>query len=217
MHVIGLLNSKGGVGKTTLAAALAVRAAKDSRRVCLVDLDPQESTLGWWRRRGDPDNPNLFRGASRASEAIEALELDGWDWVFLDGPPGSLEVSEDAAAQCTLVVIPVRASGLDIDASREIVGLCEDAGTAFVVVINAVKGGARDRLAEAARGILANYSLPVAEEAITQRNAYITAAMAGQTGAEKDAAAAAEIDALWKEIKAAALKAAREQKRGAAA
>ena len=43
MYVIAVVNTKGGVGKTTLASALAVRAAKDSPRVAMVDLDPQRS------------------------------------------------------------------------------------------------------------------------------------------------------------------------------
>src|SRR5271168_4582939 len=109
MYVIGFLNSTGGVGKSTLCAAVAVRAAQESRRVCIVDLDPQESVADWWRRRGQPANPTLFKGADRASDAVEALALDGWDWVFLDGPPGSLILTDDAIKVSNFVVIPMRA------------------------------------------------------------------------------------------------------------
>lgn len=41
MRVIAVVSSKGGVGKTTLASALAVRAARENKRVAMVDLDPQ--------------------------------------------------------------------------------------------------------------------------------------------------------------------------------
>ena len=54
MRVVVLAAVKGGVGKTTLASCLAVRAAEESKRVALVDLDPQESLVGWWERRGLP-------------------------------------------------------------------------------------------------------------------------------------------------------------------
>lgn len=216
MFVIGFLNSKGGVGKSTLAAAVAVRAAQDSGRVCLVDLDPQKSVADWWRRRGSPDNPVLFRGEDRASDAVEALKLDGWDWVFLDGPPGSLSVTEDAIAVSTFVVIPVRASGLDLDASREAVGLCQEAGVPFVVVMNAVSGRSKDTLLNGARATLFNYGIPIASTAIGQRNAFVTAMMTGKTGAEKDTAAADEIDALWKEIKEATIKVKARAKEGVA-
>jgi cellulose biosynthesis protein BcsQ len=40
LHVVTLANTKGGVGKTTIASGLAVRAAEDSKRVALLDLDP---------------------------------------------------------------------------------------------------------------------------------------------------------------------------------
>ena len=38
---VSLINMKGGVGKTTLAAQLAHAAANDNLRTLAVDLDPQ--------------------------------------------------------------------------------------------------------------------------------------------------------------------------------
>ena len=66
MKVIAVVNSKGGTGKTTLASALSVRAAKESKRVAMVDLDPQRSLVAWWQRRGKSDNPTIFEGAETA-------------------------------------------------------------------------------------------------------------------------------------------------------
>ena len=75
MHVIAVVNTKGGVGKTTLAAALAVRAAQESKRVAMVDMDPQKSLVEWWARRGRSENPTIFEGADTARDAVEALSL----------------------------------------------------------------------------------------------------------------------------------------------
>ncbi len=77
MYIIAVVNTKGGVGKTTIASALAVRAAKDSPRVAMVDLDPQRSLVEWWDRRGAVDNPTVFEGAASPADAVEALALDG--------------------------------------------------------------------------------------------------------------------------------------------
>ena len=74
MLKIGICNTKGGVGKSTIAASLAVRAAKDSPRVALVDLDPGEGLTKWWRRRGSPENPSVLVGAESASDAVEFRE-----------------------------------------------------------------------------------------------------------------------------------------------
>ena len=55
--VILIAASKGGPGKTTLAAALAAYAVSLGENVILVDADPQLSLGMWHERRGWPTNP----------------------------------------------------------------------------------------------------------------------------------------------------------------
>jgi chromosome partitioning protein len=214
MLVIGVLNSKGGVGKSTLTAAFAVRAARDSS-VCVVDLDSQGSYSDWYTRRGSPDNPALLTGEDRASEAIEALRLTSpYEIVLLDGPPGSLIVTEDAIRVCDLVVVPMRASGLDLVASQDCVTLCRQSGTAFLCVLNDVSARDAKSLGENARNTLLSFKVPLAKTIVAHRAQHVNAMTTGKTGPEKDKAAAAEIDALWLEVKRAAMAAAK--KKGAA-
>ena len=95
MLTIAVTNTKGGVGKTTLAATLAVRAAADKfrggapYRVALVDLDPMRGLVAWWLRRGKTENPTIFEGAETAADAVERLEMAGWDICIMDLPPHS--------------------------------------------------------------------------------------------------------------------------------
>lgn len=208
MVVIGVLNTKGGAGKTTVATCLAARAAQEAK-VAVCDLDPQSSYSEWYKRRGSPDNPALLTGAERASDAVEALKLTSpYDFIFLDGPPGSLLVTEDAIQSSTLVIIPMRASGLDLAASQDCIQICQDLDVPFIVVIND-KGQHDGKLVEQAEAVLKSWKVPVAKTIIGHRVAYVNAITTGRTGAEKDKKAAEEIDELWLEIKAAVRKAAK--------
>jgi chromosome partitioning protein len=210
MQVIGVLNGKGGVGKTTLTACLGVRAAEDpGAQVAVVDLDPSNSYAEWYVRRGSPDNPDLFRGADHASDAVEALRLTSpYNYVFIDGPPNSVLLTEDAIRVSTLVLIPIRPSGLDIGSSRDTIQLCQDYGARHLVVINE-KGQHDGKLVDEARALLRSWKVPVADTVVAHRLQFINAMTTGKTGPERDPKAAAEIDAIWAEVKAALRKRAR--------
>ena len=207
MHVVAVVNSKGGVGKTTIASALAVRAARESPRVAMVDLDPQRSLVEWWRRRGKTQNPTIFDGVDTAAEAVERLSQTGWDWVIVDSPPAFLRVIEEVIAAADLAVIPIRASILDLLATQDAVVLAQKVGTPFLCVLNDVNS--RDKLADEARSTLFTAGMPIADTNISHRVSHVAAMTAGKSAAEvnggKDKAAAAEIDALWLEVKAAVL------------
>ena len=49
--IITVGNTKGGVGKTTIAVNLAVEAAKDGKNVLLIDTDPQGSSTAFRSER----------------------------------------------------------------------------------------------------------------------------------------------------------------------
>ena len=204
MHTVSVVSLKGGVGKSTLAAALAVRASRDSERVAMVDLDPQGSLIAWWKRRGKVKNPHIFGNASGAGDAVESLQQTGWDWVFIDCPPAFIATIEDAIAHADLVLIPLRPGSLDLLGSEEAVAAAQEAGTPFLCVLNDVDprwAGAVD-----ARAYLEASGIPVAKTIVAHRAAFFTAMASGQTGPEvekKGGMAAEEIDGLFAEIKAA--------------
>jgi chromosome partitioning protein len=212
MRVVAVVSSKGGVGKTTLASALAVRAARESERVAMVDLDPQRSLAAWWKRRGRSNNPRIFAGAESASEAVEALELDGWDWVFIDTPPAFIPTIQDAIEHADVALIPVRASALDLIASEDAVIMAREASTEHLCVINHAEPRWKTTLT--ARDYLNAADVPVAKTIVSHRAAYLAALTSGKTGPEfekpakglKTSAAENEISDLWNEVKTAARK-----------
>lgn len=71
MPVISLANQKGGVGKTTTAAALAQGLTEHNKRILLIDWDPQASltiSLGFAPDTLELTGYNTLRGAIRGEE-----------------------------------------------------------------------------------------------------------------------------------------------------
>lgn len=203
-QVIAVCATKGGVGKTTIAGALAVCAVADDARVALVDAEPQQSLGLWWERRGEPDNPKLLTAKSEGdlTRIVGRLRAGEDDWVIIDTPPAMVERIEAAVGVADLILIPVRASIFDVEAISPVVELCKDYGKPYVFVIS--HADPRWKLLPSVIDALSDYG-PVLAEHIRYHDAYPTAVTTGKTASEMKGKAGAdareEVAALWKAIK----------------
>ena len=203
--IIGLLNQKGGVGKTTIAVNIAAVFAKAGSRVLLVDADPQGSALAWSAAREiDPIFPVVGMPTPTLHRDLPQVARD-YDHVVIDGAPRVNELGRAAIMASDFVVIPVQPSPYDVWATSDTVALINEArvfkenlNAVFVInrkIVNTAIG--RD-----VAGALAEFEFPVLDVALHQRVVYAESAAQGLSVVEAapHSGAAREIALLGKAL-----------------
>lgn len=197
MHVIVLASAKGGVGKTTLTAHLAVAAmAAGAGPVALVDTDPQGSLADWWNVRAADQPAFVSASLDTLPDTLDTLRSRGAGVVLIDTPPAVTDQIGRIVAQAGLVLIPVCASPHDLRAVGRTVDLVEAAGRPFVFILTRVKPHAR--LTTAAATALSAHGT-VAPTLVVDRVDYAASMTDGRTVLEAAprGAAAVEMADLW--------------------
>ncbi|MEK7204689.1 MAG: ParA family protein [candidate division NC10 bacterium] len=201
MHVLGLASQKGGAGKTTLAAHMAVEAERSGAGpVAVVDTDPQGSLSAWWNTRAA--HTPLFAAVDIAQLAthLAALESRGIRLVVIDTPPALIDTIKNVLSVADVVLIPARPSPHDLRAVATTVEMVEEAGKRLVFVINGATP--RTTIAADAVRVLAQHGR-VAPVTIHQRIDFAASMIDGRTVGELNpqSRSAQEIADLWKYVK----------------
>ena len=179
---MALVSGKGGVGKTTLALALAAAHERAGGRAVVVDLDPQGSATVWGRLREGVPPEVIAAHPPRLARVIAAAAEGGASLAVIDTAPREAAGAAEAARLADLVLIPCRPSALDlaaIPATLAAVGMAD-----AVAVLNACppRGHWTSEAADAVRTL----GLELAPVTLGARVAHAKAFTRGRTAQETE-------------------------------
>lgn len=204
-RIITFAQQKGGSGKTTMAAHVAVALQRSGLSVAVLDVDPQGSLGEWFERREEargPDGPGLsFRTASGWGARREARGLArDHDVVVVDTPPKSDSESRPAIEAADLVCVPVQPTPVDLWAMRPTLELVAKEGRRSLIVVNRAVG--RAALTGEMLQAIRELGHPAAPVVIGSRVAFAASMGAGATVMETapGSKAAGEMEMLAAEI-----------------
>ena len=201
MKTIVVTSQKGGSGKTTLCAHLAVEAERvGDSPAWLIDTDKQ-GTLSVWHDRRVAETPLRAEvSLSQLEGALSVLASRGATYCFIDTPPTISEQNAAVLEIADLVLIPVRPSPADLWAVAHTVALAQEAGKPFLFVITQAKANASITAQTVAA--LSHHGR-VAKTFIADRVPYAAAMTDGRSASELAGRgqAAQEIEGLWQDVK----------------
>lgn len=141
--IVTVAQQKGGAGKTTIAAHLAVAFTEAKHRVALIDIDPQQSLTMWFQQRealyDDAEsalqlNP-MRRWRTRRDVAGQTRDAD---LVLIDSPPHAEAAARMAVRTANLVIVPVQPSPMDVWATMPTLELASQERVPVLLVLNRV-------------------------------------------------------------------------------
>ncbi len=112
-YVVPFMNGKGGTGKSVLARAYAVEAARAGASVLIADLDDMQRTSKQWadHRRANGLKPDVRVEVATPRLAFDMVDRS--DVLVIDAPGWADRESLKMAAWSTFCVIPSRANRMD--------------------------------------------------------------------------------------------------------
>ena len=130
-NIIGIIQVKGGAGRSTIATNLAGMLAAEGSKVALIDCDMPQGTSASWAAIRMLDKPSslIIATASNHVELVEQVKrLDSdFDYLVLDAPPRIAEMTRAALILSRLCLIPLGASAAEIWATSDLLTTINEA------------------------------------------------------------------------------------------
>lgn len=204
--IVAIANSKGGVGKSTVAVHLAAWLHQQGHRVTLADCDTQQSSSQWVREAVPEINTVCLKDPEVIINDLPLLAREA-DFVVADGPGSLTETSRALLLLADLAIVPCKASMLEVRALEAATKVLRQSRSMrkgmpeATIVLSMV--GKNYRLTKDMKDAAALLHLPLAAAAMTLRQIYADAPGQGTVVWNMGARAreaAAEIERLFREI-----------------
>ena len=188
--VVAFVSQKGGVGKSTLARALAVVATSAHLNVKLADLDPLQRTLLMWMKRRNQKNVEpavLVEGFANFDEAWDSAVSD--DLLVVDAPGQVGQATLELARRADLLVQPTGPGLDDLHPAVLVFDALVNLGVSRERLVFAICRSLTESEEDAARAYLEKAGYAVLPGSIPEKVAYREAHNRGRalTEAEKEA------------------------------
>lgn len=171
--LIAFISQKGGVGKSTLARALAREAAAGGLRVKIADLDPDQATIVDWHkvRMQRAIEPAMSVELSRTFAQATA-HVDGYDLLVIDGPAQASSSTTEIARRVDLVVQPTGPGRDDLTPAIRVFHGLVKAGVPSSRLVFALNHIGNENEADAARQFIVDAGYAVLPGYLPERPAY---------------------------------------------
>ena len=198
MKILTIANRKGGAGKSTCAAHIAVEAVKNNLKVIIIDMDPQKTLEMWWQKRGD-ENPYLIdTNSNDLTDTLQKLKEKNFDLCIID-TPGDASVNAIAGIKSAdLVLIPSKPTAPDLTAIGRTISMVEENKKKYAFVIT--QAIVRSKATLQGASVLSQFGA-VAPSVISNRTSYASAMGQGISATFLDKVADEEVSQVWEFIR----------------
>ena len=204
--VITVAQQKGGAGKTTVSAHLAVAFSQRGKRTAIIDIDPQASLSTWHRIREEKFGEEYT--------GLTCITTTGWklqseiaaltgevDVIIVDSPPHIEADARAAVRAADLIIMPVQPSPTDLWATKATLEIAAQEGINAKILLNRVSNNSK--LAKAVENDLKkSIGKDLLKTQLGNRVSFAASLVDGRTAMEAFAgsAAADEVKALAVEV-----------------
>src|SRR3954465_6185903 len=173
MKTIAVTINKGGAGKTMISRSLATAAARSGLAVLIVDMDTQQNSTNWRRRRSLEEALPLvqFTTENDLEETLTRARMADCDLIIIDTPPGRSTEAPAAVEAADLVLIPCPPEVEAFEGLPRTARLARTTGTPVAIVANFVQPTSRSE-EEAIRGVAEAHGIQTAPVALHRFNVH---------------------------------------------